>query len=72
MPTGNAAWLRLDKYRCDIAALDSTAVLRLTLPSGAGTLDVPAGIDYCAEAPSLTIAVSPFEPVEMLLYHNRN
>jgi len=68
LPTGSAAWIRLNKYRCDIAAQDTTMTMRVSLPSGGGTLDLPAALDYCAEAPSLTIAVSPFEPVEMLLY----
>jgi hypothetical protein len=61
--------VRLNKYRCDIAAQDSAASFRLTLPSG-GTIDEAAPssrFEYCSETPSLIIAVSPFEPVEMLL-----
>ena len=68
LPSGSAAWIRMNKYRCDIALGDTTTTLQVSLPSGGGAVDLPASLDYCAETPSLTIAVSPFEPVEMLLY----
>ena len=68
LPKGSAAWIRMNSYRCDVAAADSSTTVRVSLPSGGGAVDMPAVLDYCAEAPSLTIAVSPFEPVEMLLY----
>ena len=67
LPEGSAAWIRMNKYRCDIAVGDTTTTFQLSMPSGGGTLDIPGSLDYCADAPSLTIAVSPFEPVEMLL-----
>lgn len=70
LPKGSSAWGRLNKYRCDIGIQDTTASFRISLPSGGGTLDLSGfsrSIDYCAELPSLTVAVSPFEPVEMLL-----
>ena len=73
LPKGSSAWIRLNKYRCDIGIQDTTALFRLTLPTGSGTLDLSGlsrTFDYCAEPPSLTIAVSPFEPVEMLLSAN--
>ena len=73
LPSGSAAWIRMNKYRCDIAGTDGTMTIQASLPAGGGTLDIPASNipgswDYCAETASLTIAVSPFEPVEMLLY----
>ncbi len=67
LPKGSAAWIRMNKYRCDIGVEDTTSIFQFTLPSGGGTLDTPGSLEYCAEAPSLTIAVSPFEPVALLL-----
>ena len=69
LPKGNSAWIRLNKYRCDIATQDKTASFRLAMPAESGTLNVSVsgGFDYCQEAPSLIIAVSPFEPIETLL-----
>lgn len=67
LPHGSAAWIRLNKYRCDIGIDDTASMLKLTLPSSGGTLDLPFSLDYCSQSPSLTIAVSPFEPVEMLV-----
>jgi hypothetical protein len=67
LPQGSAAWVRINKYRCDIDVGDTATTFQVSLPSGGGTLDIPGSLDYCAEAPSLTVAVSPFEPVEMLL-----
>ena len=69
LPTASSAWIRLDKYRCDVAAAAATSSLRLNLPSTGGALEL-AGLsfDVCAQAPSLTVVVSPFEPVEMLLH----
>jgi len=68
LPTGSAAWIRMNKYRCDSAVADTTTTFQMSLPAGGGTLDIPASLEYCTEAPSLTIAVSPFEPAEVLLY----
>ena len=70
LPHGGAAWIRVNKYRCDIASQDTATTLRVTLPSGGGILDLPVALEYCTETPSLTIAVSPFEPVIALLSHS--
>lgn len=70
LPTGSSAWVRLNKYRCDVSVQAATASLRFTLPSGGGVLDIVGlsrGLDYCSEAQSLKITVSPFEAVQMLL-----
>lgn len=72
LPNGSSAWVRVNKYRCDIQPTDTASVLRLTLPSGGGTLELPTTYQYCQETPSLTIAVSPFESVEMLLWPGTN
>ena len=74
LPRGSSAWIRLNKYRCDIQAQDASTSLRLGLPFGGGTLDLPVAYSYCAETASSTIVVSPFEAVEMLLFpsHNTN
>ncbi len=73
LPTGSSAWVRLNKYRCDVTVQNTTTSFKFALPSGGGSLDLSdltRIFDYCAEPPSLTIAVSPFEPVEMLLSAN--
>lgn len=69
LPPGAAAWIRLNKYRCDVAETDHSQTVILGLPGGGGALPVPAtDFSYCAaEVPSLSIAVSPFEPVEDFL-----
>ena len=67
LPKGGIAWLRLNKYRCDIPGQDAATNLRLTLPSDGGSLDLPVSVGYCSETPSLTVTVSPFEPVRALL-----
>ena len=69
LPTSGTAWLRLNKYRCDFSTQnrDAATNLRLTLPSNGGSVDVPVSVDYCAETPSLTVTVSPFEPVRAFL-----
>lgn len=75
LPKGSSAWVRLNKYRCDTGSQDTTASLRLTLPSGGGTLDVSGlyfPFDYCPDTAGSIIAVSPFEPVEMLLFSMPN
>ncbi len=68
LPSGSAAWIRVNKYRCDIAATDYASRMVLGFRHNGGSLVVPAGFSYCAEAPSLTVTVSPFEPIELLLY----
>ena len=73
LPTGSSAWVRLNKYRCDVTIQDTTTSFEFALPSGGGTLDASdptRRFDYCAEPASSTIAVSPFEPVAMLLSAN--
>jgi hypothetical protein len=63
--TGWAAYVRINKYRCDITADDTTATLRLTLPGNhspsLGLTYQGVSLDYCVEAPSLVVVVSPFE-----------
>lgn len=70
LPTGGSAWVRLNKYRCDVSTQAATASLRLALPSGGGVRDavgLSRSLDDCSEAQSLRITVSPFEAVQMLL-----
>lgn len=73
LPPKSAAWVRINKYRCDIRAQDTSLTARLALPSGGGTLQVglTSNEEYCAESASLVVAVSPFEPVEVLLFAAR-
>jgi hypothetical protein len=64
LTTGKSAYFELNKYRCDIQAIDGAASIRVALPGSraATTVVFPKGtrsIDYCHEAPSLTVAVSP-------------
>ena len=71
LPPKGQAWVRINKYRCDIAATDlaSSVVLEL-LHHGASVRMAKSHypiFDYCQEAASLTAAVSPFEPVGALL-----
>ena len=65
---GWAAYVRINKYRCDIAAESNTATLRLGYPSPSLGLSFYGGFDYCVEAPSLVVAVSPFQPTALTLY----
>jgi len=67
LPTGSAAWIRMNKNSCVVGVADTATALQLNLPSGGGTLKIPASLDYCTQAYSVTIAVSPFEPAEILL-----
>ncbi|MHB8506478.1 MAG: DUF4232 domain-containing protein [Acidimicrobiales bacterium] len=74
LPPGAKAWVRLNKYRCDIVSTDYAATVILGLPPGDGSFLIPLPaqtrdeyFSYCGEVASLTIAVSPFEPVSMLL-----
>lgn len=69
-PTGKA-WARINKYRCDIAPVDTASTVVLELPHDGGSIKIIKPhyhYDYCQEAPSLTVSVSPFEPVEALLW----
>jgi hypothetical protein len=69
---GWAAYVRINKYRCDVHADDTSALLRLAVP---GSSSPPlssnfAGrsLDYCAEAPSTIVTISPFESTEFALF----
>ena len=75
LPPGADAWVRLNKYRCDISSTNYAPTVILGLPRGDGSIVIPLPAQsdaryfgYCEEAASLTIAVSPFEPVSMLLW----
>jgi PASTA domain/Protein of unknown function (DUF4232) len=68
IPPDSEAWVRFDKYRCDVPAQDTAAYMFLVLPSDGGAVRVSTRFSYCQEAPSLVVFVSPFEPVERLLY----
>jgi hypothetical protein len=71
LPPGGQAWARINKYRCDIRSTDVASTLVLALPHLGGNVTVAKPqypiLDYCPEAASLTVTVSPFEPVEILL-----
>jgi len=67
---GSAAWLRVNRYRCDIAIQDESSTMLLSPPGAVGTLSVPASFSYCDEAASLIVTISPFEPIELLLSRN--
>lgn len=70
LPTGSTAWIRLNQNTCNAPIAGTTRTLQFSLPAGGGTMDVPPqrGMDYCPNDESTTIAVSPFEPVQMVLY----
>lgn len=75
LPPGADAWVRLNKYRCDVTVTDHAATVALGLPRGGGSITLrlpgPSHAEYfshCDEAASLTVAVSPFEPVSILLW----
>lgn len=63
---GQDAYLRINKYGCDIHAQASASTLRLTLPGATSSITVTLGqypiIDYCHETASLVVAISPVEP----------
>jgi hypothetical protein len=70
LPAGEA-WARINKYRCDIAPIDTASTVVFELPDDGGSIHIIKPhyyYDYCQEAPSLTVRVSPFEPVEALLW----
>jgi hypothetical protein len=61
---GHPAFVALNKYRCDFHATDGAQVVRLTLPGPTLTLALRLAtsypsLDYCTEAPSLQVAVTP-------------
>lgn len=63
---GQDAYVRINKYRCDIARQDVATVATLVPPGSTTPLMVPLGrypvLDSCPEAPSLSVTVSPVEP----------
>ncbi|MBO0835174.1 MAG: PASTA domain-containing protein [Actinobacteria bacterium] len=67
LPAGSTSWIRMNRSGCVTGVQDTATTLRLTLPAGGGTLDVPAAIDFCADTFGRIFAVSPFEPVRLLL-----
>jgi Protein of unknown function (DUF4232)/PASTA domain len=71
LPPKAQAWARVNKYRCDIASTDTVSTVVLELPKHGGSMTVTKSqypvFDYCQEAASLIVTVSPFEPVEVLL-----
>src|SRR5581483_5893780 len=69
---GWSAYVRINKYRCDVHADDTAAALRLAVP---GSSSPPLSssfsgfsLDYCAEAASTTVTISPFESTELALF----
>jgi len=67
---GSDAWVRVNKYRCDIASPDASSTMFLSPPGVVGTLSVPALFGYCDQMASLIVTISPFEPIELLLSHS--
>lgn len=68
LPSSATAWVRINKYRCDIGETDVSQTLLLGLPDNSGSLQVgTSNFSFCDESPSLVVVVSPFEPVEALL-----
>jgi len=70
LPPKGQAWARINKYRCDIAATDLAYSVVLELPHHGEVRMTKSHypiFEYCQEAASLSVAVSPFEPVEALL-----
>lgn len=71
LPPQGQAWARMNKYRCDIAASDFAYEVVLGLPRHGGQLSMTKPrypiFDYCQEAASVNVTVSPFEPLEVLL-----
>jgi hypothetical protein len=73
LPTGHAAWIRLNKYRCDLGsvAVGRRLMLGVVADGDALTLALDPmrphgiGLDYCGkDDPGSAIHVSPFEPTE--------
>jgi hypothetical protein len=71
LPPKGRAWARINKYRCDIASTDTAYTVVFELPHHGGTLSMGKTqypvFDYCQQRASLSVAVSPFEPVAPLL-----
>ena len=68
---GWSAYVRINKYRCDVHADDTSAVLRLALPGASPSLSANLSgppLDYCAETASTVVTVSPFESTEFALF----
>jgi hypothetical protein len=66
VPSGGAAWVVLDKYRCDLGDRARVGEFELQL-AGAGRIGTlkqeSAGWAFCGRGdPGSTVHVSPFEP----------
>lgn len=72
LPPKAEAWARINKYRCDIATTDVAYSVVLELPRHGADVSMTKSqypiFDYCQEAANLSVAVSPFEPVEAFLW----
>lgn len=67
VPPGGGAALVINKYRCDVRAQDVAKTMLIGLPGGGGVLRFRytgrlGGLDYCSDAPSVTVDVTPFLP----------
>jgi hypothetical protein len=67
-------FVAIAKYRCDVRTEQSARWATLLLPGAASSIRVDlrrrfaTSIDYCAEAPSKIVYLSPLEPVESRLF----
>ncbi len=64
VPSGGSALFAFNKYRCDIRELAVARTVRVALPGNDVVRSVrlhDSDIDYCRQAASLTVAVSPIE-----------
>lgn len=65
---GSQAWLRFNREGCALPAPDRATTTLLEPPAGGGRLRLATRFDYCpSQTGGTVIAVSPFEPVELLL-----
>ena len=65
---GSEAWLRFNRDGCALQAPDSATTTLLDLPAGGGRLRLATRFAYCpSQTDGTVLAVSPFEPVELLL-----
>jgi hypothetical protein len=71
LPPKGQAWARINKYRCDIATTDVASTVVFYPPHHGGSVSMTKSeypvFDYCQEPASLTVAVSPFEPIDAFL-----
>jgi len=63
VPSHGTAYFAINKYRCDVRASAVARVVHVTLPGSSGHLSLRLGhypiIDFCREAPSRIVSVSP-------------